>query len=111
MKKILIDTANGNRICDIVGPGQEFEVFETLVWVDAADDVGPWTHTYDGVDFNPIPEPPKPQASTPEAVLSAAGLAKELIDLGVKKADGTPLVIIDFSQPIQDVLNTPVDSA
>lgn len=35
MKRALIQ---GERICDIVNPGQEFEVHPSLQWVDVADD-------------------------------------------------------------------------
>ena len=37
MKKALIQ---GNKICDVVEPGQEFEVHKDLTWVDVADDTG-----------------------------------------------------------------------
>ena len=107
MKRILIDTAHGNRIHDIVEPGKEFETVDTLIWVDAADDVGPDTHIYENDIFKLKPAPPAaPPKPIPEP--GAAGVARDLIDLGVKKGDGTPLVVTDFSQPIQDVLKKPL---
>ena len=43
MKKALIQ---GNRICDVVEPGQEFEVHKDLVWVDVDDDTVGYKDTW-----------------------------------------------------------------
>ena len=43
MKKALIQ---GNKICDVVEPGQEFEVHKDLTWVDVADDTVGYKDTW-----------------------------------------------------------------
>ena len=43
MKKALIQ---GTRICDVVEPGQEFEVHKDLTWVDVADDTVGYKDTW-----------------------------------------------------------------
>ena len=39
MKRVLINSLEPGRICDVVNVGSEFEVAETLSWIDAPDDV------------------------------------------------------------------------
>jgi hypothetical protein len=39
MKRALINSLEPGRICEIVEPGNEFEVAATLSWVDCPDDV------------------------------------------------------------------------
>jgi hypothetical protein len=38
MKRALINSLEPGRICEIVEPGQEFEVHESFSWIDVPDD-------------------------------------------------------------------------
>jgi hypothetical protein len=62
MKRVLI--ADG-RLCDIVQPGADFPVHQSMQWVDAPDDVSPATHEWDGAALVVKPTQPRtdPRAS------------------------------------------------
>lgn len=56
MKRALLNTLEPGRICDVVEPGNEFEVAESFHWIDAPDDVTT-SHTYENgnfIEFNPL---------------------------------------------------------
>lgn len=58
MKRALIDP-NNNRVCEVVTPGDEFEVAAPLFWTNADDSVTPDTHRYEGGSVVAI-DPPTP---------------------------------------------------
>ena len=84
MKRVLI---LGGRLLDIVAPGAEFPVHESLVWVDASDDVAHETHEWDGVAV--VPRQPRTLADAAAeklAALSALRFQKETAGVAVSGA-------------------------
>jgi len=59
MKRALID---GNRICQIVKPGDEFEVAKPLKWVDVPKDTVVDRDTYKAGKVVKWKDPAKPKA-------------------------------------------------
>lgn len=50
MKRVLLNTLEPGRICEVVEPGNEFEVAPSFYWIDAPDNVTT-SHTYDDGNF------------------------------------------------------------
>lgn len=46
MKRALLNSLEPGRVCEVVEPGNEFEVADTFTWVDCPDDTLT-SHTYD----------------------------------------------------------------
>lgn len=61
MKRALLHIHEPGRICDIVDPGNEFEVHENFSWVDVPDDTTPadrWDEENQTViKWNPVADP------------------------------------------------------
>lgn len=61
MKRILISSLEPNRICDVVDPGNEFEVHETFSWIDGPDIVTNNTRynsdTGEFWEYDPVTDP------------------------------------------------------
>lgn len=55
MKRALINSLEPGRVCEVVEPGNEFEVADTFTWIDCPDDiVTSHTHNAETGEFTPF---------------------------------------------------------
>jgi hypothetical protein len=95
MKRVLI--ADG-RLCDIVQPGAEFPVHQSMQWVDASDDVSHATHEWNGVAVVVKPSTPQPD---PRATASLTRMEFMLALDAAGLLDDAETFVADHATPRQ----------
>ena len=87
MMRALIE---GERIAQIVAPGEEFPVAAPLVWVDVPDNATTQDRWIDGVVVPADPEPEPPTASRLPRLVIADRLTDDEVALVAGLQSGTP---------------------